>query len=291
LNQVTICMPCYNSQAYVAEALASLQAQTYRHWNLVVVDDGSTDESAAVVEATCPQARLIRSPHRGIGAALNLALTKVSPRRGDGRGDHAPVFPQRWDGRGDHAPVFPEMGNGRGDHAEVFPEMGEGRGDHAEVFPEVGEARGAHAEVFPEVGNLLAWIDADDLWLPSKLEVQVESLARHLDWDGCFVGVEQFRQDEGCQRPTPLPGGRHRGALLIRRQAFDRVGAFREDLEVGEFVDWCARAQDAGLRLGELDEVLYRRRIHGQNTVLRKAGQARDYLRVLKMSLDRKRQS
>lgn len=215
MKELSICMPCYNSERFVGQALASLQAQIEFPRQVVVVDDGSTDQSVACVRRACPEAHLLEAPHRGIGPSLNQALR---------------------------------------------------------------EAR----------GDLLAWIDADDLWMPGKLELQLEALRQNPDWDGCFVGVEQFRED-GRPAPPPLPEGRHRGALLIRRSAFERVGLFREDLATGEFIDWCARAQSLTLPL--LPQPLYRRRIHDQNTMLQASDSPRDTLRILRAHLARKRQT
>ena len=54
-------------------------------------------------------------------------------------------------------------------------------------------------------------------------------------------------------------------ALLIRRAAFDRIGAFDEDLRNADFVDWYARALDQGLRTYMLPEVVALRRQHKAN--------------------------
>jgi teichuronic acid biosynthesis glycosyltransferase TuaG len=47
---VSVVMPAYNAAPYIAEAIASVQAQTYQNWELLVVDDGSTDDTAAIVQ-------------------------------------------------------------------------------------------------------------------------------------------------------------------------------------------------------------------------------------------------
>ena len=78
---------------------------------------------------------------------------------------------------------------------------------------------------------------------------------------------------------------------MIRREAFEQVGRFREDVKIGEFIDWCSRAKDAGVLLGQLPEKLYRRRIHDTNTMGASTTDKRDYLKVLKAALDRKRAS
>ncbi len=47
---VSIIMPMYNSEAYIRDAIKSVIAQTYKNWELLVVDDGSTDGSRGIVE-------------------------------------------------------------------------------------------------------------------------------------------------------------------------------------------------------------------------------------------------
>ena len=46
-------MPAYNAAKHIAETIASVQAQTYPHWELVVVDDGSTDDTRKIVQGYC----------------------------------------------------------------------------------------------------------------------------------------------------------------------------------------------------------------------------------------------
>lgn len=70
-------MPTYNQDSYISRAIASLLRQTISDWELVIVDDGSTDDTATVVRPYLddPRLRYHRLPHnRGIGAALNQAL-------------------------------------------------------------------------------------------------------------------------------------------------------------------------------------------------------------------------
>jgi hypothetical protein len=71
-------MSVYNSAAYVAVALDSVLAQTYTSWELVAVDDGSTDDSRAILEAYAarePRLGVLALPHnQGVAAALNHGL-------------------------------------------------------------------------------------------------------------------------------------------------------------------------------------------------------------------------
>lgn len=73
----SVMMPVYNHAAYVGAAIESVLAQTFRDWELVVVDDGSTDESGAIVDgyaAKDPRIVAIHQTNGGEGAARNRAL-------------------------------------------------------------------------------------------------------------------------------------------------------------------------------------------------------------------------
>ncbi|WP_342151967.1 glycosyltransferase [Methylorubrum sp. SB2] len=73
---VSIVMPVFNREKIVGEAIASVLAQTYAHFELIVVDDGSKDDSVAAVKAfDDPRIRLIELPYnRGVSAARNAGL-------------------------------------------------------------------------------------------------------------------------------------------------------------------------------------------------------------------------
>jgi|YNPNPStandDraft_1061719.scaffolds.fasta_scaffold02918_6 glycosyltransferase involved in cell wall biosynthesis len=72
---VSVLVPCYNAGRWVGETLDSVLAQTYRPLEIIVVDDGSTDDSAAVLERYAKQGvTVIRQENRGQTAALNRAL-------------------------------------------------------------------------------------------------------------------------------------------------------------------------------------------------------------------------
>ena len=74
---VSVLLPVYNGASYLGTALDSIIRQTYPHWELVVVDDGSTDESREIVlhfQSMDPRIRLVQSSHGGIVHALNRGL-------------------------------------------------------------------------------------------------------------------------------------------------------------------------------------------------------------------------
>jgi glycosyltransferase involved in cell wall biosynthesis len=76
---VTVVIPVHNGERFLAEAIESALGQTHRPVEVIVVDDGSTDGSAAVAESY-PEVRLIRAENGGPGAARNLG---VAAARGD----------------------------------------------------------------------------------------------------------------------------------------------------------------------------------------------------------------
>ena len=80
---VSVITCCYNMEAYIGETIRSVQAQTYPDWEMIVVDDGSTDGSAAAVQALAenePRIRLIRQENRGSAAARNVGIRAARGR-------------------------------------------------------------------------------------------------------------------------------------------------------------------------------------------------------------------
>ena len=74
---VTVIMPCYNAGRTVARAIKSIQSQTFRDWELIVINDGSTDKSGNIVKElakTDPRIHLHNRPHQGVVGASNYGL-------------------------------------------------------------------------------------------------------------------------------------------------------------------------------------------------------------------------
>lgn len=74
---VTVLMPVYNAGPYVAAAIESILKQTWRDFGFLIIDDGSTDGSAATIERFAKQdarIRVIHAAHEGVAAALNRGL-------------------------------------------------------------------------------------------------------------------------------------------------------------------------------------------------------------------------
>lgn len=145
-------------------------------------------------------------------------------------------------------------------------------------------------------GELLAFLDADDVWTPSSLRSRVEAMAADPDADLVCGWMSEFvspgLSPEALARlraPVSERSARHAGTMLVRRGAFERVGPFDEAARRGDLLDWFLRADEAGLTMREVAVTVLRRRLHAANTGVREAGQEGDYARTLKAALDRRR--
>lgn len=78
---ISVLIPAHNVQSYVRESVASIQNQTMRDIQIVVVNDGSSDDTLGIVQNIAskdPRVHVIDTPKRGIVAALNAGLLKCS---------------------------------------------------------------------------------------------------------------------------------------------------------------------------------------------------------------------
>jgi glycosyltransferase involved in cell wall biosynthesis len=74
--RVTVIIPTYNYGRYLPDAIASILAQTFRDFEIIVVDDGSTDDTPAIMAAqTDPRVRPVRKENGGTSSARNLGRT------------------------------------------------------------------------------------------------------------------------------------------------------------------------------------------------------------------------
>ena len=215
---VSVVIPVRDGDALLAEAIDSVLAQTIAASELIVVDDGSTDRTAAVATAY-RRVTYLRQEPAGQAQARNLGVSRAN-------------------------------------------------------------------------GAYLGFLDADDLWAANKLERQLDAFRATPELAAVFAhAIEFYRRDAaghpiaiGRPRPALLPG-----AMLIRREAFAKVGPFSLDRQVGEVIDWYARAVDLALPMKTLDAVLLMRRLHDANLGRLARDPAADYLRVLRRIVDRRR--
>lgn len=221
---VSVIIPAYNASRYLAAAIESVLTQGDQPLELIVVDDGSTDDTAQVAQNFGSAIHYVHQPNGGIAVALNRGLADAQ-------------------------------------------------------------------------GEWLSFCAADDLWADGRLKAQFAAFAGNPEPDLVFGYVQNFFSpelgDEITRRyycpPDPLPGF-SLAAMLLRRSTFERVGTFNTDYRIGEFVDWYARAKELGLSSVLLPDIVLRRRLHGDNLSIRSANSRGDFARILKASLDRRRQ-
>ena len=80
-NKVSIIMPAYNASAYIAEAIQSVLNQTWTNWELIIVDDGSTDDTLQIAQSFARKDSRIQVYHQhnqGGCAARNEALKHIT---------------------------------------------------------------------------------------------------------------------------------------------------------------------------------------------------------------------
>lgn len=198
---VSVLIPCYNTGRFLPDAIESVLNQTYQDFEIIIVDDGSQDNTAEVV-ARYPRVRYFPCPHRGVSAARNTAISL------------------------------------------------------------------AH-------GEILAFLDADDMWTPDKLEKQVGYLASHPDCQLVFTQAANFFEGpDGTMdvRQQQLYDAALENCIItcaFRRSLFETWGVFRTDYPYGEDTQFMFRLRAAGISLEHcIPEVLYRRRVHDSNISL-----------------------
>lgn len=203
---VSVIIPTYNCGHFIGTGLESVMAQTYQHIEVIVVDDGSTDETRRCVEAFGPRVRYIHQSNAGPSAARNTGIRASR-------------------------------------------------------------------------GTFLAFLDADDVWLPRKLERQVAVM--EADPEIGVVYTWWAHVDEtGAPLPQTVQPTHHghvfeqllRGCFvtpamsLIRRSCLDRVGLFDTGMRRGE--DWDLLLRIAGARyvFACIPEILMQYRLHAHQT-------------------------
>lgn len=80
MPKVSVVVPCYNHGDFLAETLDSLQAQTYTDYEVIVINDGSTDKPTVTLLQSLqrPRTRVIHTENRGVSAARNRGISEAS---------------------------------------------------------------------------------------------------------------------------------------------------------------------------------------------------------------------
>lgn len=219
VSTVAVIVPCFDLGRYLPEALASVAAQTYRDFEVVVVDDGSTEAVTlqALDDAERAGARVIRSENRGLSAARNLGIRSTS-------------------------------------------------------------------------SPLVTCLDADDRVLPTFLEKSVAALESRADiafashWLRTFGDEHTEWRPERCDLSALVDINTVNGAAMMRRECFDAVGGFDEEMRDGcEDWDFWLSVVEAGFAGAIIPEVLYeyRRRSDSMSRLMMEGeGHSRIYGRL-----------
>ena len=223
MSHVSCIIPAFNAERYLAAAVASVLAQTRAAVEILVVDDGSTDATAAVAESLGAPVRVLRQANAGPAAARNHGVQASS-------------------------------------------------------------------------GELLAFLDADDLWEPTKLAMQIERFEARPELDFTVTMLRNFVSEELAHRSLrdprllePIPGF-SLSTLVVRRASFDRIGFFDAERGHTDDTEWLMRAREVGAQHELLPGVLVRRRLHDANRSQQLGGDSRqEYLHLIKAMLDRRR--
>ncbi|NLT32445.1 MAG: glycosyltransferase family 2 protein [Acidobacteria bacterium] len=220
---ISVVIPARNAGRTIGETLESVRLQTHKPDEVVLVDDGSLDDTVAVAFRAFPGIRILRQPPAGVSRARN---------------------------------------------------------------------RGAEAAT----GAFIAFLDADDLWEPAKLERQLERAAGDDAPHIVLCKMQNFLSPELAGKQGVSEGdlevrtGYSAGCVFMARTDFLETGGFPEDREFYETVEWFERARARGYREAIVDEVLMLRRIHAGNTMLRRSTDARAaYMRLIAERLKARR--
>jgi len=210
----SVIVPAYNAEAYIQEAIESVMRQDYDRWELIVVDDGSTDKTRERVESfSSGRIKFIQQANGGEAAARNTAL------------------------------------------------------EHAN-------------------GEFLAFLDADDVYLPAHLKVAFDHLHANPEHgavytDGYYIDSQgNYLQTLSSNRRGPFKGDIFEevvrasdvfgppGSVVVRSNLV-RENALRFDTDLIVGTDWDFLTRVSKLtKFGYVDEKTYLYRIHDQNVTV-----------------------
>jgi glycosyltransferase involved in cell wall biosynthesis len=162
--------------------------------------------------------------------------------------------------------------------------------------PNSGQSVARNRAIEAATGSTFAFLDADDRWEPDKLALQLAAFDADPAADIVFGMVREFHSPElpGAAEKALRFGGEAvpgyiPSAMIVRREAFFRVGLFDTGLLHAGYVAWYARAQALGLRVVLVPRLVAWRRLHLTNSGLRSPAYKAEYVRILKASIDNRR--
>jgi glycosyltransferase involved in cell wall biosynthesis len=220
---VSILIQAYNGERYVRECLDSALAQTYENFEIIFLDDHSTDGTAAIVKEYVAREE----------ATGSARLKYILPAK------------------------------------------------------RLGIVEGRNELLRQAKGELLAWLDADDVYLPDKVKDEVEFLEAHEEFGVVYCQIGYFYDSDGVaaaaakiyrHRNVPRSGSGPEmfacllekmfitnTAVMFRREIYKKLGGYRTDLGIVEDWEYFLRIAEAGYGIGFLDRDLVRYRLRSDS--------------------------
>ncbi len=235
--KASIVIPAYNAENYISQSLDSLIKQSFRNWEAIIVNDGSSDHTEEIALNYCKtdnRIKLINQPNKGVSIARNRAITAAT-------------------------------------------------------------------------GDILAFLDADDLWPPDKLEVSINEMKK-FDVDLIFTSSKHFTNDKNTVKLNlkvieETLGGKEgynyllfenplvMSSVVVKKKAVEKVSCFDENLQVCEDYHLWLKLAKYGYRLrGSNKTFTYYRRHEKQATknILLMWCKRKEVIRKISQSSDNK---
>jgi glycosyltransferase involved in cell wall biosynthesis len=147
-------------------------------------------------------------------------------------------------------------------------------------------------------GDFIAFLDADDLWRPDKLAVQMARFDSRPELEVSVTHLENFwsldmaADERWCdtERRPSVVAGYSPSTIVARTETFAKVGRWDESIRHASTADWFVRARAAGVVMELLPDVLVRRRLHHANATRAHGSDSHDeHLRLVKGVIDASR--
>ena len=213
--KISVVIPVYNGSNYIREAIDSVLNQTYKNYEIIIVDDGSTDNTWEIIQSYGGKVRGFRKENGGVSTALNYAID---------------VMESEW----------------------------------------------------------FAWLSHDDLWLPTKLESQVQWMGQHPGCGMYYAGQYLMNQDYKIYSGvsgTSFPVGKNLRMMirynyisgittLIHKRCFNVVGNFSTEYRCVQDADLWFRIMSE-YPVSSQKTYLAISRVHGEQTGVRSKSRCR----------------
>lgn len=218
---ISVVIPVYNAEKHLEEAIQSILSQKYPEVEIILVNDGSEDNSAEIIN------KYVQNHHN----IISIYQVNSGPSAARNKG------------------------------------------------------------IKLAKGNFITFLDSDDYWPETCIQAQIQYLNRNpnskIVWGKTqFFRINNSKDVETIGMPLHFLNV---GSAIFHRTLFDLVGLFDESLSFSEDLDWFSRAREAGVKIVKHPETVLFYRSHEANMTKSKGVQDLNLMKVLKKSLDRRR--